>query len=560
MTGHPLRRLGARVTPGAALVAAMLVGLAVLLLEARDQWFFNDDWGQWGTNRVGPGIDEPGTFFFGPHNGHWMSLNRFVFEGIYRVFGLQTYLPYLVPVLAVHFAAVWVLFLVARRAGVRPWLACAGAVVFAWFGSGAEVLTWADAFGFAAPLAFGGAQLLLVDHRGPIDRRDVAGLAFGLLSIVSGGASLTMIVVVALSLVLQRRWRAAVFAVVPPGLLWMAWFAIIGSDGERTLVDREHVPNMAAYFWRSISSSAESVTQIGAGGLVVVALVVFAWWNPRSFTEPGRATVAALAGGLVLFALQTTLARVNLGVELASSSRYLYLGGFLILPLLLLAFEDVARRQPRLLPAMIVLLLWAAVANAFAIDGFTRSWGPRKQAIRDAVAAVSQLDGLENVPGGTRLVDPQRAFEPEWAPTVDVIRALRDNGDLPTFDAPLEADRLAWATRLLVRPEPSAGGPGVLAGEVRDESNVVVQPDGGCVDLVAVTSGIESTVRLSGLATVWIEAPLPTPLEVRLVSSVDGSLGEAVVIDGLGVRRLHVGVERTTTLVTFAAPTLRMCG
>lgn len=560
MTGHPVRR-GARVTPGVALAVAMLVGLVALLFEARDQWFFNDDWGQWGTNRVGAPIDDPGTFFFGAHNGHWMSLNRFVFEGIYRVVGLQTYLPYLVPVLAVHLAAVWLLYLVVRRAGVRPWLACAGAVVFAWFGSGAEVLTWADAFGFAAPLAFGAAQVLLVDHDGPIDRRDVLGLGLGLLSIVSGGASLTMIVVVAFSLALMRRWRAMMFAVVPPGLVWMLWFALIGHDGERTFADREHVPQMAAYFWRSISSSVESVTQIGVSGAFVLALVAFAWWKPRRFCEPGRAPVAALAAGLLLFALQTTLARVNLGVELASSSRYLYIGGFLILPLLLLAFEDVARLQPRLLPAMVVLLLWAAVANAFAVDGFARVWGPRKQAVHDAVAAVAQLDGLDRVPGGTRLADPQRAFEPEWAPTVDVIRALRDNGDLPTFDPPLEADRLAWATRLLVRLEPSAGAPRPLRGPVGAESNVVVRFSAdGCVDLTPVTGGVESTVRLVDTATVWIEARVPTELSVHLVSSVDGSLGEKRLLTTVGVQRLHVGVARTTALVTFTAPTLRLCG
>jgi hypothetical protein len=189
-----------------------------------------------------------------------------------------------------------------------------------------------------------------------------------------------------------------------------------------------------------------------------------------------------------------------------------------------------------------------------------RDGRPRKQAIHDAVATVAQLDGLESVPGGTRLVDPQHAFEPEWAPTVDVIRALRDHGDLPTFGAPREADRLAWATRLLVRLEPSAGPPGSLAGDVRDESNTVVQSSAGCVDLSPVTVGLESTVRLSSFSTVWIEAPVPAQLTVRLVSLVDGSLGEPLVIAASGAQRLRVGVDRTSALVTFTAPTLRLCG
>ena len=549
------------VSPRGVLAGVVIAAIGVLLIESRDQWFFNDDWGQWGANRVGPPIDHPARFFFAPHNGHWMLLNRVVFEGVYRVFGLRSYVPYLLPILAVHVAAVFLLYAVATRAGVRPRLACAGAAMFAFFGSGAEVLTWSDAFGFAAPLAFGTAQLLLVDHEGPLDRRDVVGLGFGFLAIVSGGASLVMIGVIALSLALIRRWKALVFAVVPPGFAWLAWFTVIGHEGEHTLVDREHAPHMAAYFWRSVSSSIESVTQLGVSGLVVAALVAFAWWRPRAFCAVGRAPVAALAAGVVLFAAETTLARVNLGVEFASSSRYLYIGGFLALPLLLLAIEDVVREVPRLLGAAVVLVLWALVANAFAIDSFTRTWGPRRQAIRDAVAAVSQLDGLDTVAPGTRLVDPQHAFEPEWAPTVDVVRALRDHGDLPSFAPRPEPDRLAWSTRLLLGVIPTAGAPVPLAAEVTGETNAVVRrgPD-GCVDIRPTTAGTEAQVRVRGASNVWVDAPGLTRLRVNLSSVVDGTLGEDKLLDVVGVVRLKVAVARTDALVAFTAPTLRVCG
>ena len=549
--------------PRVALAAASALALLVLILEARDQWFFNDDWGQWGAHRVGPRIDQPAQFFFGPHNGHWMTLNRVVFEGIYRMFGLRSYLPYLVPVFAVHVCAVWLLFALMRRAGVRPWLACAGAAMFAFFGSGAEVLTWADAFGFVAPLAFATAQLMLVDHDGALDRRDAAGLALGVASIVSGGASLTMIAVVAVSLILVRRWRAMVVATVLPAALWCAWFVAIGHEGAHTFVDRAHAPNMAAYFWRSITSSVDSVTQLGASGVIVVALVVFAWWRPERWCTHGRAPVAALASGVVVFAAQTTLARVNLGVELASSSRYLYVGGFLLLPFVMLAIDEVVTLRPRVLPVALLFVVWALVANAFAIDSFARAWGPRKQAIRSAVATVAQLDGVDALPPGTRLVDPGRAFDPEWAPTVDVIRALRDHGDLPTFATPSEADRLTWATRLLVRIAEQPGPPGKILGGVRVDSDVTTTAigDGGCVDLVASrATNRPPTVRLSDVDTVWIEATTPTKLTVRLVSLIDHTIGEPKQFDVFGAVRLHVGVAHTEALLAFDAPTLRLCG
>ena len=552
---------GTNAAPRAVLIGASAAALVVLILEARDQWFFNDDWGQWGSHRVGPRIDRPAQFFFGPHNGHWMTLNRVVFEGIYRMVGLRSYLPYLVPMFAVHVCAVWLLFAVMRRAGVRPWLACAGAAMFAFFGSGAEVLTWADTFGFVAPLAFATTQLLLVDHEGALDRRDAAGLALGVASIVSGGASLTMIVVVAFSLILVRRWRAMAVATVLPAVLWCAWFVAIGHEGEHTLVDRAHAPNMAAYFWRSITSSVDSVTQLGASGVVVVALVTFAWWRPARWCAHGKAPVAALASGVVLFAAQTTLARVNLGVELASSSRYLYVGGFLLLPFLMLAIDDMVTVRPRLLPVAILFVVWALVANAFAIDSFARAWGPRKQAIRSAVATVAQLDGVDALAPGTRLVDPAGAFDPEWAPTVDVIRELRDHGDLPAFARPTEADRLAWSTRLLIRVVGPPGPPATFLGRVRVESDVTTTAIGdGCVDLASRATNRPPTVRLSDSDTTWIEAATPTRLTLRLVSLIDQTIGEPKQFDVFGAVRLHTGVAHTEALLAFDAPTLRVCG
>ena len=66
MTAHPVRRRGARVTPGATL-GGDPPRCRRLVARGRDQWFFNDDWGQWAAPTASrPPIDDPGTFFFGP--------------------------------------------------------------------------------------------------------------------------------------------------------------------------------------------------------------------------------------------------------------------------------------------------------------------------------------------------------------------------------------------------------------------------------------------------------------------------------------------------------------
>ena len=58
---------------------------------------------------------------------------------------------------------------------MRPWLATVAAVVFVFFGAGAENILVAFQITFVGSLVFGLTQLLLADHDGPLDRRDWLG-------------------------------------------------------------------------------------------------------------------------------------------------------------------------------------------------------------------------------------------------------------------------------------------------------------------------------------------------------------------------------------------------
>jgi hypothetical protein len=456
----------------AVMGAATAVAIVVLLLEGRNQWFFHDDWGQWyaPTARQGPRIDDATGFFFDAHNGHWMTLNRVVFEVVFRAVGLRSYLAYLVPVMVVHLGAAWLLRALCRNAGVDVWLATAAGCIFVWFGAGAEVFVWADAFGFAAPVVLMGVQLLLTDHDGPIDRRDVGGAVLAVLGMMAGAAALTMLGVVVLSLALRARWNALALAVAPAVLTWSAWWLWTGHSDSQDFVDRDHLAGLANYVRSGVDNSIEGVTRLGVAGVVLVALAVFAARLGQRLRAPGVAPIAAMAAGALAWFTLLAFTRINASSDLAGSSRYLYVGGFLLLPMVVLGADHVVRIDRRLFPVALALLAWSATQNLFAIDAFGRPWGQRKQAIERAVATVITLPGVESLPPGTRIEDPQERFLPVWVAPVDVLLALRDHGDLPDFPPPTELERLEWGSMLLVTEAP-----------LPDTSGLVCRPDAGSI-------------------------------------------------------------------------------
>jgi hypothetical protein len=446
-----------------------------------------------------------------------MTTNRVVFEMIYRVVGLQSYLPYLLPMIVVHIGASTVLWLVCRRADIRPWIATVTATLFLFFGAGAEVLGWADPFGYVSPLLFGTIQLLLTDHDGPIDpRRDLLGLLAGFVGVMSGGPALVMIAVVGMSLCLRRRWAAAALATLPLAAAWFTWWLLIGREYDLELAGRETAGQVAPYFITGVTSSVDAVSRLGISGVLVVALVLLVALLPHELVRRGRAPVLALALGFVLFWAQAAIGRVKLGPEQAASSRYLYLAAFLILPLIAFGIDQVGRRVPRLLPGFLVLGIWALVSNLSLLYDWNRHWSPIEAAMERAVAASVSLPGIDAVDPSTRLDDPDGVFEGVWLAPIGVLRALDANGDFPDWQPVSESDRLRWASVLLVRAEPAVSE-GPWDAEIEGSSDVDLREDAaGC--LIATPTGENPGLRFErGLTSFVSTMPAGGELVVQLV-------------------------------------------
>src|SRR4029079_6783938 len=134
---------------------------------------------------------------------------------IWSVDGLHHYWTYQALLVATHVAVVVLLRVVLRRAGVRPWTATLVALSLLLFGAGSQNLVWAFQIGFVGSMAFGLGQVLLLDHEGPVDRRDVFGLGLGLLAIMSSGIGVSMVVVAGVAALLRRGWRVALLHTAP---------------------------------------------------------------------------------------------------------------------------------------------------------------------------------------------------------------------------------------------------------------------------------------------------------------------------------------------------------
>src|SRR5262249_39373515 len=153
-----------------------------------------------------------------------------VYRALWWLVGLRHYWPYQLCVVALHLAAAVLLRAVMRRAGVHPWIATAAASLFAVFGAGRQDIVFAFQMTFTGALTFGLAHILLADHDGPFDRRDLIGIGFGLLALMCSGVGVTMAVAVGIATFVRRGWRMALVHTAPLAAVFLLWSATFGRD------------------------------------------------------------------------------------------------------------------------------------------------------------------------------------------------------------------------------------------------------------------------------------------------------------------------------------------
>ena len=509
---QPLRRFGLSSKLAAAIgPLIMLAGFAYLLRATATQWFFYDDW-DFLKEASGSLPFEP----FAPHNGHPYLIQKLLYLGLYRAFGLRHYAPYMALVLAAHVAVAELTRRILLRAGATWIVALVAALLVLLLGAGWQNIIWAFQFGFVAPLACGLAALLLLDRRSGDLRYQAIACVLLILGLQLSSVGVVMLIAVGAWLVLTGQLRRGWFVLAVPAATYLVWLVAerhaVG-DTSPTAAALRGVPGVV---WDGLSGGYQAVTGVAwIGGLLGAAVLAL---GVRRVIQgrPAAALPLSLAIAALAFLALVALQRTASGLEGATASRYVYVVVVLTLPLLVTGWVR-SRSHPRWVVAALVAVLAVSLGyNVHVLRDQTAFWSAVKQAQRTRVLATAAL-----VQRGDRPLEPRP--DPEGMPQLryeDVARFVADGAlPAPTVSAvDVNAARLILDVAVGAEPVSLPGGqPAALVS-----SAVTPAVQNGCLTLVGATS-----------APTALRVRLDAPAALRVSGTGDLSL-QLVAEDDLG--------------------------
>ena len=209
--------------------ASLAACAAFVLVVARDQWFYLDEFVYLGYAR-----DELGALgaLLENYNQHWSTYPTLVYRGLRATVGLDPYWPYVLAGVVGHLAVAHLLWRLMLRLGVAPLVATGLALVVLVSPVAAENVLRGVNIGFLGSLACGLGCLLLVPLEGPWASRDRLAVVLATLALPFSGMSVLMVGTVGLTLLLSRGWRIALRFVLVPIIVETAWAVVYGGSGE----------------------------------------------------------------------------------------------------------------------------------------------------------------------------------------------------------------------------------------------------------------------------------------------------------------------------------------
>jgi len=403
------------------------VSAAAILLLSRSYTFYFDEW-----DFIQSAPDWSWTSYLQPHNEHPVMLPRLIYAALLSTFGLRTYVPYMLVLMALHATAAVLLFeLVRRRAGDLVGMACAAVLLV--LGAGWENLLWAFQIAFVGTVACGLGMLLALEGA-PTSRRIAVAVVLLAASLMFSGIGLFFGVVAAVRLWLDPPRRRDLLWFAPVGIAVAVWYLAFGHSGAPTVPAPSpgNLFLLPAYaVWGLAAGAAGIIGVTGFPALAVLLLAAgaigFAWWRRRP--DPLALGVATC---LLTFYVVTGLSRAQLGFDQAGSGRYVYVGA--VLWLILLA--DAARRLPwsgTWRPALAALVFLACFNSSVLLVAYAAG----KAAVMQREIADLQALAVER---SDKCLNPTGAVDPLVMPYVTspaaYYRAVDRFGD-PTNGLPI---------------------------------------------------------------------------------------------------------------------------
>jgi hypothetical protein len=539
--------------------ASLIIGFAVLLYITRKLWFWFDEW-----EFLTRGIAGRPLALFVPHHEHWSTIPVLVYRGLFNLFGVRTYQPYMAVLLLAHASVAHWLWRLMLRSGADPWVATSSSALFLVLGAAYENILWAFQIGFVGSFAFGLAAVLVVDRNHTGSRRGTV-LTWALLvaSLMCSGVGLTMVVVAALTALFGSGVRAAVTTLSVPTAVFLAWFVTFGHQGVGS--DVATLPTLLLlprFIWLGITSALDGLAGFGGIGTVAtIAVVAWLIWHRHEAKTHPVAFAAAIGAVVYYFIVGTGRAALNLGE--AAAPRHVYAAA-LLLPVIAWMLSDLVRRDVLAQIAVCTLVAFsaalgfsqlAATAHAGLANGVERF--PPGQSERQILAAAALLEaGLRPI---ARLPDPAGA--PDL--TIGALEIMVRDGDLPNGVALSPADtlsaRAALQTSLTTSPMFGLG----TASIVSATGALTTRGPDGCLHLRSVSTPLAIRLIFTSPGSVSLQSSTLLTLQFYLQVSNDDSITANALPLQLNAgppSYLNVLIDNATPYIVAPSGSLTICG
>lgn len=452
-----LRHRGAvvRRLPDLVLAVGLLINGAVLLAHSDGIWFWADDWDLLFMRGAVPEFDQG---LLAPHNNHWLTAHALIYRVLFDLFGIASYTPFAVTAILFHLATVVMLRLVVRRAGAGAWVATMTALMLAFFGIGANAQIPSASLNHVGALLCGLIAALVVARAKTFGRRQILWCALPLMiSLTFGLTSLALLVFVGSFVALQHGVRKAFFTLLPPGILFAAWWLAYGRDSGINSISPEfdllaNLPGVPAYMWTGITGTLGDGSGLTGAGPLLAGVIIISLLAPASEAARPPAMLVKLAWAGVIAALfqllVVSIARFDFGASQIGNSHYAYINLVLLSPGIALVATRLVMWSP--LPRWALGALVAFVFVAYALNGVTwiRQWQQNFQFVTatsdDLAFGIKQALVNEQEVLNWKNPDPfNKGLSPLYISAPRVMNALGDHK--PTPGGLLTADTMFFS-------------------------------------------------------------------------------------------------------------------
>jgi hypothetical protein len=501
----------------------VLTSGAILVAFSNGLYFVGDSWDFLLTRGTIDGADRG---LLAPHNEHWSTLPILVFRAMSAVFGLDHYLPYVLLMIVTHMVLCVAFYLVMTSLGAARWPALLATLLLAFFGGGYENTMWEFQISFVGPLVLAMAAIAVWHrwHGSVLGRAAVPALL--ILGLMTSGTGIGAVILVTTYVAFTHGLRPALAVGIAPTAVYLAWYAAYGAAARTPVTDVWARLDVPAYVWTGFTSGLERATGIPGSGAVLVVVLIAAPFVVRDITPHLRALACAGVITAIAQMFLAGLARVELGIAQANSSRYAYLILALLVPAIAVAMTALSRAVTA--PHRMRFVIGGTLAAMYVVHGMAA-----QQTFREI--RLSTAGDLE------RLMVAIQAAVPAGGPVLTEVPFPPYNHDITVslLDTPQARAMLSGGR---VSPTTTLDGESLVYVGVKGDSYgldpaaaIETAPDftsdeevsPGCRSLVAPAGGMTLTFRspASG-AEVTVTSPsttVTTSLERDGLRSVDTS-------------------------------------